>query len=184
MKLPFVSRKKYDKLMCDYEEVVYKFECLFCHATGNRLSKHTEEVEKHIVLEHVQKSMFVERELGLRMAKRVLLSKLEEFIGVGDPATILFEVKPLPLEIAQQLYPEELEGRRPDGQYVVNCKFVTREEWLEEFHKNCFVLRLHARVDDGSFICDDVPYSCFKSLTNENEIDICDIHRGERSEDV
>lgn len=41
MKLPFVSRKKYDKLMGDYEEVVYKLECLLCHATGNRLSKHT-----------------------------------------------------------------------------------------------------------------------------------------------
>ena len=41
MKLPFVSRKKYDKLMSDYEEVVYKFECLLCHATGNRISKHT-----------------------------------------------------------------------------------------------------------------------------------------------
>ena len=41
MKLPFVSRKKYDKLMDDYEEAVYKLECLLCHATGNRLSKHT-----------------------------------------------------------------------------------------------------------------------------------------------
>lgn len=41
MKLPFVRRKKYDKLMDDYEEAIYKFECLLCHATGNRLSKHT-----------------------------------------------------------------------------------------------------------------------------------------------
>lgn len=41
MKLPFVSRKKYNKLMGDYEEVVYKLECLLCHATGNRISKHT-----------------------------------------------------------------------------------------------------------------------------------------------
>ena len=41
MKLPFVSRKKYDKLLNEYEEVVYKLECLLCHATGNRLSKHT-----------------------------------------------------------------------------------------------------------------------------------------------
>lgn len=32
MKLPFVSRKKYDA-------VVYKLECLLCHATGGRYSK-------------------------------------------------------------------------------------------------------------------------------------------------
>ena len=32
MELPFVSRKKYD-------EVVYKLECLICHATGGRYSK-------------------------------------------------------------------------------------------------------------------------------------------------
>lgn len=31
-KLPFVSRKKYD-------EVVYKLECLLCHATGEWYSK-------------------------------------------------------------------------------------------------------------------------------------------------
>ena len=41
MKLPFVRRKKYDKLLNEYEEVVYKLECLLCHATGNKLSKHT-----------------------------------------------------------------------------------------------------------------------------------------------
>ena len=34
MKLPFVSRKQYD-------EVVYKLECLLCHATGGRYSKAT-----------------------------------------------------------------------------------------------------------------------------------------------
>lgn len=41
MKLPFVSRKKYDKLISDYEEAIYKLECLLCHATGNKFSKHT-----------------------------------------------------------------------------------------------------------------------------------------------
>ena len=34
MELPFVSRKKYD-------ELVYKLECLLCHATGGRYSKAT-----------------------------------------------------------------------------------------------------------------------------------------------
>ncbi len=33
MRLPFVKRK-------DYEEVVYKLECLLCYATGGKLSKH------------------------------------------------------------------------------------------------------------------------------------------------
>ena len=32
MRLPWVRRK-------DYEEMVYKLECLLCHATGGRLSK-------------------------------------------------------------------------------------------------------------------------------------------------
>ena len=34
MDLPFVRRK-------DYDEVVYKLECLLCHATGGKLSYHT-----------------------------------------------------------------------------------------------------------------------------------------------
>lgn len=32
MRLPWVRRK-------DYEELVYKLECLLCHATGGKLSK-------------------------------------------------------------------------------------------------------------------------------------------------
>ena len=34
IELPFVSRKKYN-------ELVYKLECLLCHATGGRYSKAT-----------------------------------------------------------------------------------------------------------------------------------------------
>lgn len=34
MEFPFVKRKA-------YEEVVYKLECLLCHATGGKLSYHT-----------------------------------------------------------------------------------------------------------------------------------------------
>ncbi len=34
MEIPFVKRKA-------YEEVVYKLECLLCHATGGKLSYHT-----------------------------------------------------------------------------------------------------------------------------------------------
>ena len=55
MKLPFVSRKKYEKLLNEYEEVVYKLECLLCHATGNRLSKHTYKlsVMERAVCDHI-----------------------------------------------------------------------------------------------------------------------------------
>lgn len=49
MELPFVSKKKYD-------EVVYKLECLLCHATGGRLSKHTYllNVMESAVTDHIQ----------------------------------------------------------------------------------------------------------------------------------
>ena len=39
MILPFVSRKKFDEAIRMYDEVVYKLECLLCHATGGRYSK-------------------------------------------------------------------------------------------------------------------------------------------------
>ena len=39
-KLPFVSRKKYNNLLKDYEDVVYKLETLLCEVTV-KLSKST-----------------------------------------------------------------------------------------------------------------------------------------------
>ena len=39
-KLPFVSGKKYNNLLKDYEDVVYKLEILLCEVTG-KLSKST-----------------------------------------------------------------------------------------------------------------------------------------------
>ena len=36
MKLPFISRKKHEKIV---DELTYKLECLLCHATGGRYSK-------------------------------------------------------------------------------------------------------------------------------------------------
>ena len=39
MRLPFVSRKTFDEAIHMYDEVVYKLECLLCHATGGRYSK-------------------------------------------------------------------------------------------------------------------------------------------------
>ena len=40
-KLPFVSGRKYNNLLKDYEDVVHKLEVLLVEATGNRLSKST-----------------------------------------------------------------------------------------------------------------------------------------------
>ena len=39
-KLPFVSGRKYNNLLKDYEDVVYKLETLLCEVTG-KLSKST-----------------------------------------------------------------------------------------------------------------------------------------------
>ena len=40
-KLPFVSGRKYNNLIKDYEDVVYKLEVLLVQSTGNMLSKST-----------------------------------------------------------------------------------------------------------------------------------------------
>lgn len=49
MELPFVSKRKYD-------EVVLKLECLLCHATGGKLSKHTYTLQKmeYAVTDYIQ----------------------------------------------------------------------------------------------------------------------------------
>lgn len=47
--LPFVSRK-------EYEEVVYKLECLLCHATGGRFSKSSYSIVdmEHMVDDYIE----------------------------------------------------------------------------------------------------------------------------------
>ena len=40
-KLPFVSGRKYNNLLKDYEDVVYKLKVLLVQSTGNMLSKST-----------------------------------------------------------------------------------------------------------------------------------------------
>lgn len=44
-KLQFVSGRKYNNLIKDYEDVVYKLETLLVQATGNLLSKSTYPLE-------------------------------------------------------------------------------------------------------------------------------------------
>ena len=44
-KLPFVSGRKYNNLLKDYEDVVYKLEVLLVQTTGNLLSKSTYPLE-------------------------------------------------------------------------------------------------------------------------------------------
>ena len=43
--LPFVSGRKYNNLLKDYEKVVYKLEALLVQVTGNMLSKSTYPLE-------------------------------------------------------------------------------------------------------------------------------------------
>ena len=44
-KFPFVSGRKYNNLLKDYEDVVYKLEVLLVQVTGNLLSKSTYPLE-------------------------------------------------------------------------------------------------------------------------------------------
>lgn len=44
-KLPFVSGRKYNNLLKDYEDVVHKLEVLLVQSTGNMLSKSTYPLE-------------------------------------------------------------------------------------------------------------------------------------------
>lgn len=44
-KLPFVSGRKYNNLVKDYEDVVHKLEVLLVQVTGNMLSKSTYPLE-------------------------------------------------------------------------------------------------------------------------------------------
>ena len=44
-RLPFVSGRKYNNLLKDYEDVVHKLEVLLVQATGNLLSKSTYPLE-------------------------------------------------------------------------------------------------------------------------------------------
>ena len=44
-KFPFVSGRKYNNLLKDYEDVVHKLEVLLVQATGNLLSKSTYPLE-------------------------------------------------------------------------------------------------------------------------------------------
>ena len=44
-KFPFVSGRKYNNLVKDYEDVVHKLEVLLVQATGNLLSKSTYPLE-------------------------------------------------------------------------------------------------------------------------------------------
>lgn len=44
-KLPFVSGRKYNNLLKDYKDVVYKLEVLLVQVTGNMLSKSTYPLE-------------------------------------------------------------------------------------------------------------------------------------------
>lgn len=71
-KLPFVSGRKYNNLLKDYEDIVHKLEVLLVEATGNRLSKSTYPID--VMLSESIRHM---EELVDEAVERVLKENLE-----------------------------------------------------------------------------------------------------------
>lgn len=71
-KLPFVSGRKYNNLLKDYEDVVYKLEVLLVQVTGNLLSKSTYPLEVML-----SESIRHTEELVDEAVERVLKESLE-----------------------------------------------------------------------------------------------------------
>ena len=75
-KLPFVSGRKYNNLLKNYEDVVYKLEVLLVQATGNMLSKSTYPIDVMLA-----ESMRHTEELVDEAVERALKESLEDDNG-------------------------------------------------------------------------------------------------------
>ena len=75
-KFPFVSGRKYNNLLKDYEDVVYKLEVLLVQATGNLLSKSTYPIDVMLA-----ESMRHTEELVDEAVERALKESLEDDNG-------------------------------------------------------------------------------------------------------
>ena len=75
-KLPFVSGRKYNNLVKDYEDVVHKLEVLLVQATGNLLSKSTYPIDVMLA-----ESMRHTEELVDEAVERALKESLEDDNG-------------------------------------------------------------------------------------------------------
>lgn len=75
-KLPFVSGRKYNNLLKDYEDVVHKLEVLLVQATGNLLSKSTYPIDVMLA-----ESMRHTEELVDEAVERALKESLEDDNG-------------------------------------------------------------------------------------------------------
>lgn len=75
-KLPFVSGRKYNNLLKDYEDVVHKLEVLLVQATGNLLSKSTYPLDVMLA-----ESMRHTEELVDEAVERALKESLEDDNG-------------------------------------------------------------------------------------------------------
>ena len=75
-KFPFVSGRKYNNLLKDYEDVVYKLEVLLVQATGNLLSKSTYPLDVMLA-----ESMRHTEELVDEAVERALKESLEDDNG-------------------------------------------------------------------------------------------------------
>ena len=75
-RLPFVSGRKYNNLLKDYEDVVYELEVLLVQATGNLLSKSTYPIDVMLA-----ESMRHTEELVDEAVERALKESLEDDNG-------------------------------------------------------------------------------------------------------
>ena len=75
-KFPFVSGRKYNNLLKDYEDVVYKLEVLLVQVTGNMLSKSTYPLKVML-----SESMRHTEELVDEAVERTLKESLEDDNG-------------------------------------------------------------------------------------------------------
>ena len=75
-KLPFVSGRKYNNLLKNYEDVVYKLEVLLVQATGNMLSKSTYPIDVMLA-----ESMRHTEELVDEAVERALKESMEDDNG-------------------------------------------------------------------------------------------------------
>ena len=75
-KFPFVSGRKYNNLLKDYEDMVYKLEVLLVQATGNLLSKSTYPLDVMLA-----ESMRHTEELVDEAVERALKESLEDDNG-------------------------------------------------------------------------------------------------------
>lgn len=95
MRFPFVRRKKYD-------ELVYKLECLLCHATGGRLSKHTYtlQVMENAVTDYSEEAVLEESQV----TAEAIINELKDYCTYSHEKSLC--------QLVQELEEKYIEGKK------------------------------------------------------------------------